>query len=119
MLFERSDFDELLKPAIERREPALAGQAQRPSRKQSSAPAPVPAPHSPAPSSPAPAFDFSVAPPAPGPAARAASRTMPPATTRSGILLTPIKLIVLSLLVTAGMAFAFGGGVLLGWYLHK
>jgi hypothetical protein len=122
MLFERTDFDELLKPAIERREPALAGQGHR-GRKQA-APAMMPA-SSPAPApphAPAPAFDFSAAPAA-VPAQAAARRTSAGAATsasaRSGIMLTPIKLILLSVLVMVGMAFAFGGGVLLGWYLHK
>ncbi len=119
MLFERSDFDELLKPAIERREPALVGQAQRPARKQAaSAPAPSPAPAiAPAPHPPSPAFDFSGAPPAAALPQRGA-KTMPPST-RSGILLTPLKLVVLSLLVMLGMALAFAGGGFLGWFLHK
>src|SRR5262245_3752774 len=36
MLFERSDFDELLKPALERKEPVAAGKANRTPRKPAS-----------------------------------------------------------------------------------
>src|SRR5436190_1198056 len=42
LLFERADFDELLKPALERKEPALAGKPGRSGRSQQ-APAPRPA----------------------------------------------------------------------------
>jgi hypothetical protein len=38
---------------------------------------------------------------------------------RAGILLTPIKLLFVALFVIFGMGFAFAGGMLLGWYLHK
>jgi hypothetical protein len=115
MLFERSDFDELLKPVLERKEPTAAGKPSRTPRK---------------PSSPAlNAFDFS----APEPAAPAAAKSEPapvvpvvgPATSapaakpRSGIVFTPVKLILLAVVVMAGMAFAFGGGLLLGLYLGK
>jgi hypothetical protein len=121
MLFERSDFDELLKPAIERREPALAGRGQRGSRATSS-PATIPAsaPSSSPAQSPAQAFDFTAPAPQQAPASPPPSLPrMAGAKTRTGILLTPVKLILLSVLVMVGMAFAFGGGLMLGWYLHK
>src|SRR5262245_62249565 len=110
MLFERSDFDELLKPAIERK-PGLAVKGNP--RRSSAAPAPASAPSV----APAPApFDFSQ--PAPSPAA--APRQAPqPAASKSGLVLTPLKLVVLLLLVLVGIGLSFAGGLLLGWYLHK
>jgi hypothetical protein len=115
MLFERSDFDELLKPVLERKEPGGAGKASRTPRK----------PASPALN----AFDFS----APERAAPAAAKSEPapvvpavsgpaisgPAKLRSGVFLSPVKLILLAVVVMAGMAFTFGGGLLLGLYLGR
>lgn len=117
MLFERSDFDELLKPVLERKEPALAGKAGRSSRKKVPDAAPLNA------------FDFSVPavpaeePPVVGPASeKPPAPVVAPATppkARPGIVFTPVKLILLAVFVMAGMAFAFGGGLLLGLYLGK
>lgn len=116
LLFERNDFDELLKPALEKKAPAVAVKPSRPSR-----PAPQPAPRHPSAPN---AFDFTVAqasasePVDVAPAAPMAPRVhVEPK--RTGILLTPLKLILLSLFVIGGMACAFVGGLLLGWYLSK
>lgn len=119
MLFERADFDELLRPALERNEPAIAAAPGRPSRK---AQAPAPASWAPAPQA-TNAFDFAgpVPLPAPPPVPAPAPAYAPPvaATPKSGIVLTPIKLLFLSFFVIAGMGFAFSGGFLLAWLLKK
>jgi hypothetical protein len=106
MLFERSDFDELLKPAIERK-PAAAVKTN-PARRSSAAVAPAPA------TAPAP-FDFSQ----PVAAAAPPVQAQPLPSPRSGLVLTPLKLVFLMLLVLVGIGLAFTGGLLLGWYLHK
>ena len=118
LLFERNDFDELLKPALERNEPAIAARTGRPVAKpQAAARAVAPAPA--APVAPMPVtvntFDFMSAPPAPVPTVPPVAAVRP----RSGILLTPIKLILLAFLVMIGMGLAFAGGGVLGWYLKK
>jgi hypothetical protein len=113
MLFERSDFDELLKPVLERKETALAGKSARGSRKST-----LPAPNT---------FDFNAspveastaAPPISPVAPTAAIAQAPAAKPRSGIVFSPLKLVLLVLCVLAGMAFAFGGGLLLGVYLGR
>lgn len=103
MLFERSDFDELLKPAIERRSaPAAKSIPAGPPRR-----APAPA----APPAPAAAFDFSQPASTSAPAA-SLHRPAP-----SGLVLTPLKLVLLALLVLFGLGLAFAGGILLGWML--
>jgi hypothetical protein len=108
MLFERSDFDELLKPVLERKEPALAGSPGRTPRKSTVLNAfDFSAPDAPAAVAPAPVV------PAVAPVAATAAKP------RTGILFTPVKLILLAVLVMAGMAFAFGGGLLLGLYLGR
>src|SRR5436190_822786 len=84
---------QLIVPAPERKEPALAGKSNRGSRKNSaSAPAPAPAPLD--------SFDFSAPAVHPAPmSAVAAAPPRPPAAVaaskpRPGILLTPIKLVL-------------------------
>lgn len=113
LLFERSDFDELLKPVLERQEPAIASKPSRTPRKSAAAPN---------------AFDFG-APAAP--AAEAPVPVVPPVTAPvptvgpsgavkpRGIFLNPLKLVLLGLVFMAGLAFAFGGGLLLGIYIGK
>jgi hypothetical protein len=104
MLFERSDFDELLKPAIERKSAPAARSIPAGPPRRATAPAPV----QPA-SAPAAAFDFSQ------PAPAAAVTVHRPA--QSGLVLTPLKLVLLALLVLFGLGLAFAGGILLGWML--
>lgn len=110
MLFERSDFDELLKPAMERK-PGVAVKAN-PRRSSAMAPGPAPAPSAAPAAAP---FDFSQ--PAQAPAA--ARQAPQPAASRSGLVLTPLKLVILLVLVLVGIGLSFTGGLLLGWYLHQ
>jgi len=115
MLFERNDFDQLLKPALEKKVPVAVANPSRPSR-------PASAPGQSAPQRPSPmSFDFTApSPPALEPVDLPAAHyaaTAPPR--RSGILLTPIKMVLLAMFVMGGMASAFGGGLLLGWFLKK
>ncbi len=114
MLFERSDFDELLKPVIERK-PAVAtkGNPSAPARRSSAAAVPAPAvvpAVAPAP------FDFSQ--PAASPAAPV-YHLQPAPPPKSGLVLTPLKLLLLFAFVLFGISLAFTGGLLLGWYLHR
>jgi hypothetical protein len=105
MLFERSDFDELLKPAIERRSAPAAKTIPAGPQRRAAAPAPAVSP------APAAAFDFSQ----PAPASAPAPSLHRPA--QSGLVLTPLKLVLLALLVLFGLGLAFAGGILLGWML--
>jgi hypothetical protein len=91
LLFERNDFDELLRPVQENR-PVV-----QPSNGHSK-PAAAPAPD-----------DFASMPPliAPQPATKA----------RKGILLTPVRLALLLVFVIAGFAFSFAGGLLIGKFV--
>lgn len=107
MLFERNDFDELLKPALEKKSSALAVRPARASRAAAQG-----APSRPAPNS----FDFApAAEPVDQPRPVVATSQMEPR--RTGILLTPLKLVLLTLVVMCGMGCAFAGGFLLSWYL--
>lgn len=116
MLFERNDFDELLKPALEKKEPAVSVKSAKASRSATVAPVHVPTPA-------AQTFDFNasvpVVEPAPVYTPAYAPSSSDSAPRRSGILLTPLKLILLALFVMGGMASAFAGGMLLGFYLGR
>ena len=91
LLFERNDFDELLRPVQENR-PVV--QPSNGHGKPAAAPAPD---------------DFASMPPliAPQPAAKAPK----------GILLTPVRLALLLVFIIAGFAFSFAAGLLIGKFV--
>jgi hypothetical protein len=115
MLFERSDFDELLKPALERK-PSLPAKSNPSGHARRSAPFVPTVEPAPAVSHAAAPFDFAHQPAAPAAPVYAPS---PASAQKSGIVLTPVKLLLLAMLVLFGIGLAFTGGLLLGWYLHK
>ena len=69
--------------------------------------------------SPAAAFDFSQ--PAPATAAGSPPAYSPGAArpAQSGLVLTPLKLVLLAVLVLFGIGLSFAGGLLLGLFLAK
>ena len=107
-LFERSDFDELLKPAGEKK-PSLAAQAGH-SKK--------------APQTIQPALDLAELEPlysmpaaaqqSPGAAAPLIQPAPKPPAKRAGIFLTPLRLTIALVFIVLALAGAFGGGVLVG-----
>ena len=92
LLFERNDFDELLRPMQEKRTTA--------SRSNASKPAPAPAPES----YDAPAMQPLIAP-------------KPALAARKGILLTPLRLALVLVFVIAGFAISFAAGLLIGKFV--
>jgi phage FluMu protein Com len=107
-LFERSDFDELLKPAGEKK-PALAGS---PSGKMA------------APQTIEPALDLAELEPLynmptsaqqmPGAEAPLIQPAAKPPAKRSGIFLSPLRLTIALFFIVLALAGAFGGGLLVG-----
>ena len=67
---------------------------------------------------PAGAFDFTQASAAPALAPVSVYSPLP-AARKSGLLLTPLKMLLLTMLVMFGMGLAFTGGLLLGLFLKK
>lgn len=104
LLFERSDFDDLLRPAIERHktvQPPLQVKAKADEE------APIDLAEDPEP----------FAPPAVAPAP--VITTAPARPKPSGVLLTPVRIILLCVVLLLGLAFSFGGGILVGMLLGK
>lgn len=107
LLFERSDFDDLLRPAIERHQP------ERPAPR----PKPTPAEEPPIDLADASADVVLPSPASPFAAPIIAPKQAPPP--RPGILLTPLRATLLCVVFVLAIAFAFGGGILLGMLLGK
>ncbi|MFL5339542.1 MAG: hypothetical protein ACJ8F7_05175 [Gemmataceae bacterium] len=93
LLFERNDFDELLRP-MQGKKPSSGGSSR------GSAPRPVPQPQP----YEAPAVPAAIAPKIP---------------TRKGILLTPLRLALLLVFMILGFALSFAGGLIAGRLMWK
>src|SRR5262245_60565525 len=108
-LFERSDFDELLRPAGEKK-PSLAAQAAigKKATPQTIQPALDLAELEPLYSMP------TAAQPTTGAAAPLIQPTTKPPVKRAGIFLTPLRLTMALVLIVLALAGAFGGGLLVG-----
>ncbi len=112
LVFERSDFDELLESK------AIDGQSDNPKKIMGSsddAPIALPTPSAPLPGAwgthPEPAFDVERINPVPAAPSGPESR-------RSGIFLSPAKTTLLVIVVVVAMALAFAAGVMVGYTLQ-
>jgi DNA-directed RNA polymerase subunit RPC12/RpoP len=101
LLFERSDFDELLKPAVESAAPQAPAARMR--SKTADAEMMVEIEEDPPANAHVPPPDI----------------VPPPQPAKQGILLTPVRATILCVVGVLAIAFAFGGGILLGMMLTK
>lgn len=108
LLFERSDFDDLLRPAIERHQPERAPAKDKPRPTQTEAPLELSDEH---------VFSQLNAPAAPAtPRSNTSARPSPG---RTGILLTPFRAALVCIVAVAVAACSFGGGIVVGMLLKR